>query len=213
MNIVERCSPADRHLKWLRPNVSSASRIYVDVRTQPEHIIPVAFAYLSEPISADLSFVPATQFAKDTPESDARAHQVVGDPPLIVTDKLRGDMNGENHVVQYMNSAGRGIPSKVAAELAEPEAKDAATKLSAATAIQALRNALAHGSIVYLDKDGSGLYGSRAEMIAFISERRNQGGEVVGYHVLRISEDGFRSFLHRSVDWLNDTDLLQALAA
>ncbi len=107
----------------------------------------------------------------------------------------------------------RGIPDEVAAKLAEPEAKDAATKLSAVTVIQGLRNALAHGSIAYLDKDGSGLHGSRAEMIAFISERRDQCGEVVGYHVLRISEDGFRSFLHRWVDWLNDTGLSQALAA
>lgn len=106
----------------------------------------------------------------------------------------------------------RGIPDEVATELAKPDSKDAATKLSGLTAILGLRNALAHGSIAYLDKDGSGLYGSRAEMIAFISERRAQGGEVVGYHLLRISEDGFRSFLRRWVAWLNDTGLSQELA-
>ena len=107
----------------------------------------------------------------------------------------------------------RGLPVEVAAGLSEPEAKNAAANLLAVTAILILRNSLAHGSIAYLDQHGSGLYGNRAENLALISERRNQAGEVIGYHVLRISETGFRSFLHRWVDWLNETGLSQALAA
>lgn len=107
----------------------------------------------------------------------------------------------------------RGLPHKVAAELAEPEAKDAAANLSVTTVIQALRNSLAHWSSAYLDRDGSGLYGSRAEMVAFISERRDQAGDVIGYHILRISEAGFRSFLRRWVAWLNDSGIAQDLAA
>lgn len=52
------------------------------------------------------------------------------------------------------------------------------------TAILALRNSLAHGSVAYLDQDGFGLHGNRAEKLALISERRDQTGEVVGYDSL-----------------------------
>lgn len=107
----------------------------------------------------------------------------------------------------------RGLPVKVTAGLNKPEAETAAADLSAVNAIIILRNSLAHGSIAYLDQDGSGLDGNRAEKLAFISERRDQTGEVAGYHILRISETGFRSFLHRWVDWLNDSGVAQAMAA
>ena len=107
----------------------------------------------------------------------------------------------------------RGVPAGVETLLATQEALEAAEALPAAQVILALRNSLAHGSVAYLDKEGRSIFGGKAAMLALISERRDQAGLVVGYRILRVSEDGFLYFLHRWVDWLNETGLSQALAA
>lgn len=105
-----------------------------------------------------------------------------------------------------------GIPHETSALLQSTESQDAAFNLPAETAIRAIRNALAHGVIAYLNADGFGSFTDRAELLALVGERRKDN-VTVGYHILRISETGFRSFLHRWVDWLNDTGVAQTMAA
>jgi hypothetical protein len=112
-----------------------------------------------------------------------------------------------------LHNFARGVPNEIEAHLETLDARSAAAALPAARAILAMRNALAHGSITYLDAKGNSSFGNRAENFALISERRDQAGEVIGFHILRISEAGFRSFLHRWVDWLNDSGVAEAMAA
>lgn len=112
-----------------------------------------------------------------------------------------------------LHNFARCVPEDIETKLGTHEAREAAKALPAVRAILSLRNSLAHGSIAYLDDAGRSMFGGRAAMLAMISERRDQEALVVGYHVLRIPEDGFLYFLHRWVEWLNRTGLSDALAA
>lgn len=105
-----------------------------------------------------------------------------------------------------------GLPHQIAEELALHSAQQAASELGATDAIKALRNALAHAVIAYLDAQGHSTFGASAHMLAFVGEVR-EDRKFVGLHILRISESGFRAFLGRWVDWLNASGVADALAA
>ena len=107
-----------------------------------------------------------------------------------------------------------GLPDELAKALNDDKATNA-KGIEAIEAIRALRNALAHAVIAYLNEDGFSEHGATTGMLAFVSEKRDDKDrrKVLGYHVLRIPEAGFRSFLHRWVKWLNDTGVARAIAA
>lgn len=105
-----------------------------------------------------------------------------------------------------------GLPNEVATRLATGGAAGAAADLDAMEAMRAIRNALAHGVVGFLNQDGFSSHGEISTMLAFVGEKTVRR-KFEGSHVLRISEAGFRSFLHRWVDWLNDSGVAQAMAA
>jgi hypothetical protein len=61
-----------------------------------------------------------------------------------------------------------------------------------------IRHALAHGNIVYLDKNGREMAGQRLVYLAFLSE--NRGGK--GYRVAIFNEESFLSFLKAWISWI-----------
>jgi len=76
-----------------------------------------------------------------------------------------------------------------------------------------LRNALAHGGVIYLN--GKGLYqpGQEARMLAFITEEWRDE-KPIPYTVLGVIEADFSSFLRRWARWLGEQGINQsALAA
>lgn len=105
-----------------------------------------------------------------------------------------------------------GLRHDLATGLREPSSTLAAGALDGMEAVRALRNALAHGVVGFLDADGFSTHGEISTMLAFVGEHRVDR-KYFGSHVLRISETGFRAFLHRWGDWLNDTGVAQAMAA
>ncbi|MBZ9944492.1 hypothetical protein LB533_25695 [Mesorhizobium sp. BR1-1-13] len=75
--------------------------------------------------------------------------------------------------------------------LASSEMKDANIIL------RTIRNALAHGNVVYLDKDGYETPGNRLVYLAFLS--RHEGD---GYRVAIFDEETFLAFLKAWIGWL-----------
>jgi hypothetical protein len=76
--------------------------------------------------------------------------------------------------------------------LKSSEAKDANIIL------RTIRNALAHGNIVYLDKDGYETAGNRLVYLAFLSRHENGNG----YRVAIFDEETFLAFLKAWIGWL-----------
>jgi hypothetical protein len=76
--------------------------------------------------------------------------------------------------------------------LASTESKDANTVL------RTIRNALAHGNVVYLDKNGHETAGERLVYLGFLSKHENGDG----YRVAIFDEETFLAFLKAWIQWL-----------
>lgn len=102
------------------------------------------------------------------------------------------------------------------------EMLDSEGALSAAASMQAsqwasvLRNAISHGGVSYLDRYGRAEHGNEATMLAFVSAkypkfpkghafegRSDTEQPPISLNVLRITEEGFQSFLRGWVEWLD----------
>ena len=81
--------------------------------------------------------------------------------------------------------------------------------------VNCLRNALAHGGIAFLDKNGHQTFGDSAKMYAFVSGKydKNNREQLIGIKALRIDETEFREFLRLWVAWLEKSGISLSLAA
>jgi hypothetical protein len=117
----------------------------------------------------------------------------------------------------------RGLPEAIAVELEKNEAGDRAAAMPASQWLGVLRNALAHGGIVYLDEHGRSSRDAPVKMLGFVNGRFLDGrcphekskpcrAERVqnGLNILRINEVDFRDFLRRWVIWMQESGLAQA---
>jgi len=89
--------------------------------------------------------------------------------------------------------------------LAEDGATKAAETISTKVWFAAMRNALAHSAVVYLDTDGRQAAGAPTEAIAFVSDDRGWMGRksvLLGSHIFRIEQAAFREFLDQWARWL-----------
>jgi hypothetical protein len=86
--------------------------------------------------------------------------------------------------------------------LAGGAGKNAAAGETAKFMMIHLRNAIAHGGIIYLDKDGR-LNEKTAVMLGFVSAKINwKTHKVEGLHISRVSEPDFHKFLIAWSDWI-----------
>lgn len=110
----------------------------------------------------------------------------------------------------FPNLAEAGLPDAVVAQLDAPEAVERAKSLSADTFCRILRNALAHGGVLYLDQNGRSSSGAPVRRFAFVStDRLNNPTEL---RFLRIKMADYRAFLQHWVDWLNREAIDEVLA-
>lgn len=65
------------------------------------------------------------------------------------------------------------------------------------TILRTIRNALAHGNIVYLDKKGHETPGNRLQYLAFLSKHDNNS-----YRVAIFSEEDFLNFVKAWIKWV-----------
>lgn len=121
-----------------------------------------------------------------------------------------------NKTKEPLNIA-RDFPQELASCLAKENAATAASKMPLSEWAACLRNAISHGGIAYLDKDGFQATGNSAKMFAFVSgdykEDDAKKRNLVGIKVLRISEEAFKNFLKLWVIWLRENKLCNLKAA
>lgn len=108
------------------------------------------------------------------------------------------------------------FPDELADALSHPEASKAADQVSAREWANCLRNALAHGGIVYLDEDGRQAQGRPSRQMGFVSATYPNGNmrkPPERLIALRTTPDLFRATLQRWVCWVQNTGLSEELAA
>jgi hypothetical protein len=110
----------------------------------------------------------------------------------------------------FPNLAIHGLPEAIATELDSPDAVEHARNLTANCFCKILRNALAHGGVLYLDEHGRSCSGAPVRRFAFVST--NAPYRPTKLHFLRITMADYRTFLQRWVDWLNIEAIEQVLA-
>jgi hypothetical protein len=95
--------------------------------------------------------------------------------------------------------------------LSDDDARVTASQTPADFMMRHVRNALAHGGIVYLDSQGR--MGDRhAEMLGFVSARKERNTQkIIGLHVSRVSEADFRRFLFAWADWIATSGMAEEL--
>lgn len=95
----------------------------------------------------------------------------------------------------------QGLPNAIHSALASEQAVKDAEVQTTETFCSILRNGLAHGGILYLNKDGHTVEGAPVQMFCFVSTKQNKGA-VVGLHFLRVGMKDYRSFLALWSNWL-----------
>jgi hypothetical protein len=95
----------------------------------------------------------------------------------------------------------QGLPAVVQHELAADGAMADADALATETFCSILRNGLAHGGVLYLDKNGQTVEGAPVTRFCFVSTKQKRQA-VVGLHFLQITMQEYRAFLGRWVGWL-----------
>jgi hypothetical protein len=74
---------------------------------------------------------------------------------------------------------------------------------NASRVLRTIRNGLAHGNVVYLNKDGQETPGDKLVYLAFLSKpdrEDKQDGD--GYRIVIFDEEGFLAFLKAWINWL-----------
>jgi hypothetical protein len=99
-----------------------------------------------------------------------------------------------------LNLAG-GIDPGIAAKLNDPAAELLAAQCTTDFVFGILRNALAHGGILFLKQDGLSAREEPVTKFAFVSTDRTQDPRQ--YRFLRVTMGDFRSFLEAWATWLN----------
>ena len=102
------------------------------------------------------------------------------------------------------------MPEDIATQLDSPDAMEDARNLSANCFCKILRNALAHGGVLYLDEHGRSRSGAPVHRFAFVST--NNPMSPTKLHFLRIGMVHYRAFLQRWVNWLNVEAIEEVLA-
>lgn len=154
---------------------------------------------LDEPLSNEIKRVLGGQPIRRAPffESDAWRYLKVDGNTLAVQD------------------IARGLPPEYTVPLAEEPAKLAAARMPGSQWTALMRNALAHGGIAYLDREGHTRDNVGASYYAFVSGKYDKEDTFhqkppVELHILRISEPDYLGFLRRWVAWLSTVRVPQA---
>ena len=99
-----------------------------------------------------------------------------------------------------------GLPAAVQQALATDGASGAADALGTETFCSILRNGLAHGGVLYLDKHGQTTEGAPVTRFCFVSTKQKKQA-IVGLHFLQVTMQNYRAFLGKWVGWLQGAAL------
>ncbi len=102
-------------------------------------------------------------------------------------------MGDPNNVARWTNAAGQPSMSTDANEISGRKAGDV---------LRVLRNALAHGNVVYLNKHGQETPDTAVHTLAFLSRYEELGGDHETYRLAAAPAEQFLEFLRRWAAWL-----------
>lgn len=97
----------------------------------------------------------------------------------------------------------QGLPAAVETALNSNQASTDAGAQTTETFCSILRNGLAHGGILYLDKSGSMVVRQPVQMFCFVSTKQKDRA-VIGLHFLRVGMKDYRAFLALWTKWLRN---------
>lgn len=100
------------------------------------------------------------------------------------------------------NLSKQGLPVRIQHALSGNGALTDADALATETFCLILRNGLAHGGVLYLDKHGQTTEGAPVTRFCFVSTKQRRQA-VDGLHFLQITMNDYRAFLKKWVDWLH----------
>lgn len=109
----------------------------------------------------------------------------------------------------FPNLALTGLPEPIAKALDLPGARQAAASLGAETFLRIIRNALAHGGILFLNADGRTEDGAAVRRFAFVSTDRPFNPTELRF--LRVTMEGYRGFLQSWAQWLQGSAVQKSL--
>lgn len=177
-------------------------------------------------VSMPIVILPIERILKYGCKSGGHMNDAVLNPRLADAVDQAIDLEGEVHQAKFFtgpwqyaslekgqgfpNLAQNGLPDVVGEQLDTPEAVADARSLSAHRFCGILRNALAHGGVLYLDEHGRSCSGAPVRRFAFVSTDRPNNPTKL--HFLRIKMVDYRAFLQRWVDWLNGEAIDEILA-
>lgn len=119
--------------------------------------------------------------------------------------KAPGDWR-QAHIIDNVNDVANWVGSDGKHPLA-PDAENVIGKKVASEVLRAIRNALAHGNVVYLDKDGQEQEGALLHYLAFLS-RYEEGPEAQAkaetYRLIITTEDEFLRFVKVWAKWISN---------
>lgn len=120
-----------------------------------------------------------------------------------------------SHIIQHHNDPHRWSDHDGRHPM-DPGAVNSITSQNAAKVLRVLRNALAHGNIVYLNGDGREVAGTRVEYLAFLSRyeespERREAAET--YRLVVTTEGEFLRFLKAWASWLSGLPAEDRIAA
>lgn len=142
------------------------------------------------------------------PRIDARVAEVLG--PGRSFEKAPFFEAGVWHFVSHSDvfNVGGHWPVETLRMLASAEAETCARNADAAEILMVLRNALAHGGVTYLDREG-GQTEAATNMLGFASTTR--GANPRGLRLLRVPVDAFQTFVAGWADWLTSSGVADHL--
>jgi len=108
----------------------------------------------------------------------------------------------------FPNLAQDGLPEDLVGKLSE-EASEAGALISTKLFCEILRNALAHGGILFLNEQGRSSVDDPVRKFVFVSTNRMRNP--TSLHFLRIGMRDYRAFLDKWVEWLTSSGLQQEL--
>ncbi|SDF58813.1 hypothetical protein SAMN05216241_101542 [Limimonas halophila] len=107
-----------------------------------------------------------------------------------------------------------GLDFKLIQELGTEQAEKAANEMPCNQWSSIIRNALAHGGVVYLDKEGRHARENEVAMLAFVSRRIDRDtNSPTDSLVLRVSLQNYLIFLDKWVGWLDKSGIAGLLNA
>lgn len=122
----------------------------------------------------------------------------------------RGKWADHRHDIKALGilSLATGLTDDIARALADPSAEALDSGYTTGKLCSILRNALAHGAVMFLDEDGKSAEARPVMKLAFVSSDVKGISE---YYFLRVSMGDFREFLRRWVEWLQKSGVEDAM--